>query len=205
MLEVPVRGCVRTTLPRTGHRSYEWSAYGVVRMFTRVIVAAAITAGIAILPACDMIAPSKCNTGNCVVTVEGTTSEGLPVFQASNAPSTPPMPYVPTAAEQTSCAAVHGDFSEDRFFNDFKWVINDGCNSIPYLDTAGEISTITSLGFDSSGNLAVDPQLAIVDNSTRQECASGNFPNQVSSPGPGIWNARLGFCESTPAQIKTLG
>jgi hypothetical protein len=113
-----------------------------------------------------------------------------------------PGPSVPpeNATARDACEAVSGNFARD-----YSWTSRSQadyslyeCDRVPYLADDGSIYVI-DLRYNSSLRLVAPT--GVVGSITRQECESATYPEADSSPGPGIWNPRLGLCMPTASQI----
>lgn len=162
----------------------------------RILAIGLLLVGCTAVSGCD-IAPSQCTSNNCVVTVKN--SGGQIVVQGSNAPSYPPLPPSPVAAEKL-CISLGGDWYESNPSDSFTAHLQDGkwygiyiCENLPYIGSDGGSYYFSPVDI-TYGQLDIvqDPEAL---SASPQECESGVFPGRSPyNSYSGIWVSAYGYC-----------
>lgn len=137
-----------------------------------------------------VITPSRCTTGNCVVTVKH--SDGQLTLQGSDAPSYAP-PSFPAAA-QTECDRLGGEANVYGFEGPYTY----SCDHVYYVGTDGINDYYTDIPISDSGTL--DTASTAGTGASESECLKGRYPDaSTGNPAgiPGKWDSALGLCLPT--------
>jgi len=151
-----------------------------------------LLAGLAAIAGCT-IAPSKCTSGNCVVTARN--SGGQLILQGSDAPSYPP-PSFPAAAE-AECNTVGGE--ENTYdLGGSGGPYTYSCDHVYYVGPDGINDYYTDIPVSGNGTLGIAGTVGA--GATESECLKGWYPDaSTGNPAgiPGKWDSTTGLCLPT--------